>query len=240
MRRREGRQDPERGAGALILPEQYLDRETGLHYDLNRYYDLATRRYLRSHPNGLACGRSTYTHARGSPNSQFDPFGLEVVETWIRKPFPQAVDVHVSLGEVAYPDRITGGKSGNIWARIVRWSIELSFGPAIVSECSVGALMIAVRGRQLGSWIDWMDVLVPNSAPAAPHPGGYYVTAGRLTYSWLIMPAHSVAMDIARDTALSFEHSEVDRSRSVNRIPATDGSLDTSSSNAHRAVRRFL
>ena len=56
--------------------EQYLDRETGLHYNTFRYYDPDTGRFTQPDPIGLVGGLNLYQYA---PNSLIwiDPLGLK-------------------------------------------------------------------------------------------------------------------------------------------------------------------
>ncbi|EFM8968161.1 hypothetical protein HGL71_002374 [Escherichia coli] len=54
---------------------QYLDRETGLHYNLHRYYDPDVGRFMVTDPIGLAGGINLYAYAP-NPLSWIDPLGL--------------------------------------------------------------------------------------------------------------------------------------------------------------------
>lgn len=54
---------------------QYLDDETGLHYNRYRYYDPDTARYLSQDPIGLAGGDNFYQYAT-NPTIWLDPLGL--------------------------------------------------------------------------------------------------------------------------------------------------------------------
>jgi RHS repeat-associated protein len=63
----------------LRFPGQYLDRETGLHYNINRDYDPRTGRYTSFDPIGLAGGINGYTYANNAPTMYTDPLGLKPV-----------------------------------------------------------------------------------------------------------------------------------------------------------------
>lgn len=62
----------------LRFPGQYLDAETGLHYNYFRDgYDSATGRYTQSDPIGLAAGTNTYAYVVANPVMLVDPLGLQ-------------------------------------------------------------------------------------------------------------------------------------------------------------------
>ncbi|GAA2515594.1 RHS repeat-associated core domain-containing protein [Winogradskya humida] len=71
-----GRQrGPHQPATPLRFPGQYFDAETGLHYNVHRYYDPATARYLSPDPLGLVPAPDPAAYV-GNPIADFDPLGL--------------------------------------------------------------------------------------------------------------------------------------------------------------------
>lgn len=61
----------------LRFQGQYLDRETGLHYNLYRFYDPDIGKFISGDPIGLAGGPNLYAYAP-NPLGWIDPLGLKV------------------------------------------------------------------------------------------------------------------------------------------------------------------
>ncbi|MEK2476211.1 putative T7SS-secreted protein [Streptomyces noursei] len=59
----------------LRFPGQYFDLETGLHYNVHRYYDPEIARYTAPDPLGLAPAPNPSTYV-GNPHASIDPLGL--------------------------------------------------------------------------------------------------------------------------------------------------------------------
>ena len=70
-----------------MLPGQYYDSETGLHYNYVRTYDPSTGRYLESDPMGLRADINTYTYVGGNPIKYVDIYGLYKLCEWV----PQSI-----------------------------------------------------------------------------------------------------------------------------------------------------
>ncbi|WP_151763982.1 RHS repeat domain-containing protein [Acinetobacter soli] len=67
----------------LRFPGQYYDEFTGLHYNLNRYYNPELGRYMEPDPIGLEGGLNPYVYADNNPLSNVDPSGLQSVGQWL-------------------------------------------------------------------------------------------------------------------------------------------------------------
>ncbi|WP_369990261.1 RHS repeat-associated core domain-containing protein [Pseudomonas xanthosomatis] len=90
----------------LRFQGQYLDRETGLHYNTFRFYDPDIGRYTQPDPIGLAGGINLYRYAP-NPLQWVDPLGLtalngaqQQVDAILMEHLPaiQAIDPNASIG----------------------------------------------------------------------------------------------------------------------------------------------
>jgi RHS repeat-associated protein len=57
------------------FPGQYLDAQSGVHYNYFRDYEPGTGRYVESDTLGLVDGPSTYSYTRSAPLTYVDPTG---------------------------------------------------------------------------------------------------------------------------------------------------------------------
>jgi RHS repeat-associated protein len=60
----------------LRLAGQHYDDETGLHYNIYRYFDPRAGRYISPDPMGTPNGNMRYAYLKGNPEAGIDPLGL--------------------------------------------------------------------------------------------------------------------------------------------------------------------
>jgi len=64
----------------LRFPGQYFDKETGFHYNYQRFYDPDTARYIQTDPIGFAGGEiNLYGYVGNNPVNWLDPWGLKII-----------------------------------------------------------------------------------------------------------------------------------------------------------------
>ena len=68
--------DGQRTQIQLRFPGQYADEESGLYYNVFRYYDPKNGRYTQSDPIGLGGGVNSFTYVGGGPLASADSLGL--------------------------------------------------------------------------------------------------------------------------------------------------------------------
>lgn len=97
----------------LRFPGQYFDAETGLNYNLNRYYDPTTGRYLRTDPQGD--GLNLYTYVYNNPANLIDPLGLCAIRSAI--PYMTLINDIMMPGRraISYLTEMLGNAECNNW-----------------------------------------------------------------------------------------------------------------------------
>ena len=113
----------------LRLPGQYFDGESGLHYNINRYYDPRSGRYTSFDPIGLAGGLNGYSYVGGNPVSYVDPDGLRSVMP-PGTPWRGTGDIN---GQIWFGNQMRNGYIQN-HDYLMRRVDEL-YGPKLVSVC---------------------------------------------------------------------------------------------------------
>jgi len=90
------------------FPDQFLDRETGLHYNYFRDYHPSIGRYVEPHPIGLRGGVTMYAYCYNDPVDLVDPSG---------QIGPAGMVIGAISGGIA--GFVAGAQARNIWAGVV-------------------------------------------------------------------------------------------------------------------------
>lgn len=101
--RHESRKSPLRERCIAVLPGQYFDEETGLHYNYRRDYDAETGRYEESDIVGLRGGLNTYVCVGSNPLRWTDPSGM-IPPHWWEENAPPTVPLTGPFGPVCGPE----------------------------------------------------------------------------------------------------------------------------------------
>ncbi len=159
-------EDPDGDLNPLVyglrFPGQYLDSETGLHYNYFRDgYDSSIGRYTQSDPIGIDGGLNTYLYADANPFSNIDPTGEDAIAV----PLPRPVPVPGWAGPA-------GAVAGAGWAG---WQIGSAVYPHISEP--LGDLIDKVCPPACNppkGTVCFMIDIVPPSKPHYPIPGSHY------------------------------------------------------------------
>ncbi|RYF01441.1 MAG: hypothetical protein EOO32_03960 [Comamonadaceae bacterium] len=149
----------------LRYPGQQWDEETGLAYNLHRYYDAATGRYMQADPIGLEGGWNRFGYVGGNPLNAIDPLGLYESSPWLRALVP---------GQVSFDRGMTALENGNYGAAAI------SFGTMLGEQVlTVGSLGL---GRVAGPAGGICDTATKGATPLLQAPRQIEAAWGVSTY----------------------------------------------------------
>jgi RHS repeat-associated protein len=127
---------------ALRLPGQYFDNETGLHYNLARYYDPRLGRFVQRDPLGYGGGCwNEYIYCGGDPLNRSDPAGEFL---WILA--GAAIGAAIGGGIEAYREHKAHPNAPRDWGKIGKEALiggavgALGVGVGMALAPAVGAL----------------------------------------------------------------------------------------------------
>jgi RHS repeat-associated protein len=140
-----------------LLPGQYFDKETNLHYNYFRDYDPAIGRYIQADPIGLESGINLYSYVDSNPLSYYDPNGQ--AKTGVQ------IGGAIGGGIGAVVGGVIGGSGGAIGGTAVAPGPGTFGGGAYgaVQGAAIGAGVGTIFGAAVGSTIE--DIVTLMAAP---------------------------------------------------------------------------
>lgn len=147
---------------AIAFAGQWLDRETGLYYQINRYRIAGSDKFISPDPLGFAAGDNLYAYANGNPLEWHDPDG--------RSP---TLLLQVGIGAAIGAIIGGGGYALRCW-----WTGEEFSWTEFAIQTFIGAASGAIAGLTMGLFNPWAGQVSANIAQAAWHGAARGAVAG--------------------------------------------------------------
>jgi RHS repeat-associated protein len=125
----------------LRFPGQYLDSETGWHYNYFRDYDARIGRYIESDPIGLDGGINSYGYVDASPVGYTDRYGLTKEGAAVGA----AIGGAIAIGGSVVVDAATGGL--NVLVTPAEVAAGAAAGAALGDASAICALAMTVNAK---------------------------------------------------------------------------------------------
>lgn len=133
------------------LAGQYFDMETGLHYNLTRYYSPHLRSYLSLDPKWLLYGATSYNYAANDPYNKIDSDGK--LPDWVNTNNLISIGVGIVAGVVAGAAAVAIAGTIGVSATVVASSLL-----AIAAIGTVSGFVAGVAESVAGDLLDDKDI----------------------------------------------------------------------------------
>lgn len=167
----------------LRFPGQYLDEETGQHYNYFRDFDPKAGRYLEFDPVGLKGGLNAYAYVRNNPLTLRDPAGLygsgsDFIAGFGFDPgaLPRSPEEAAAMEHAPLPEQANiVGQYGEAWAALTSAMLAPDIGALKGLACRAGTEILSRPATITQMATDFATSLFPGSpAMSAAGTAGFF------------------------------------------------------------------